>query len=626
MHSDTDHYSPVFRILRDSRNTAADAALVEALTDLHDDARRTALEILLNRANESALVMLVARYRGFNTETQDLIAEHIGQLGGALRHCVDATDTESRLSAIELINRATDYRSAYLLAKASGNRCAKTGRYAAETLLKLSKKLSHEFHKGRIEPTSANHLTEGLHQALHVWPVHFRSEILKAAMIMCEWFEEEFLNLASNPRGKLLRGFENHMIAASDDFPPRFFYVAMRSTRLAPSAASLLIRAKENLAREILDCSWMLGDPRIADGCARTRIIRSISDAWVDGAGDSKDSQMRKLDRMRSVIRLVSACGASCEQKTALLGKLVLGSQKQIAREAFWALRRVNGPESDQILQTLASRNDDPLTPFARLEIEQRGPQLHAVAPVSNPARMPSRGPSSSFEAFHDFWNQFEDINPEQRASIGNAMFKSSPEYIHLLRSKLGSGNAAENIKALRVIDECAEATAFADSLYGHARHVDATVRAKSVELLGRISTSTSRRILLQALNDVDQRVQASAVEAISQLRWPDRAQVLTPMLKSQHRRVQGNTIKALLPLRVRSAAIALVNLLHSNDSQDRLTGIWVAGELGLGSVMSTLEQLAEGDPDPTVRRRARSAMQGAASEASHAISGAGAS
>ena len=608
MPADTKKLPAVYRVLSETRNVAADLALVEAIADLDADQRLAVLPILFQRRYEPALVALVSQFDTYDDQLKRQIADRVGDLEGALRLCLDDSETATRLAAIGLIDYAGDVGSAELIARAVGHRCPQTGRRAAVVLLNLVRRFAETAATQASNHTSATPAVDAVRHALHVWPVHFRGEVLLAAAIVCEWFEDEFLERVGDPRSKLRRAFENLLIAARDDLPGRFVYVTLRCADLSSAAVALLDRAADPLVQSVLDASWMVGDPRIARGVARIRSLRGVAGALGGASHAQPRPQGESGATLRGVVRLVRHSGVTVDQKAAVLGQLALGTNVPAAREAFWALCGIGGDASTGVLRSMAGRSDEPLARIAKLEIRRR--TTHRG--MSGSRRLLPPGESraaSSFDAFQDYWSQFEHLDPRERAAIGRSMLGASPEYPHLLRTKLGSGDAGQVLKALWIVGACTNVTGFRETLYGHARHADPGVRAKSVELLGRISTPTSYRVLYHALEDGDERVQANAVAAIDRLRIPDRGRRLMSKLTANHRRVRAGAIKALLPLRVRKAAIALINLLHSAESADRLAGIWVVNELGLGSVAGTLKQMAGNDPDPTVRRRARAAL-----------------
>lgn len=599
-------FAKAYQLLADSRNTAADAALAEALPSLDAAQRQWALDLLIQRALQSALVTVVSRYATYDDDAKRDVASRINRLGDPIRRCIEGNGLDARLSAIELVEQSADHRSAYLLALASGNRCAKTGRAAADALLALANDLNTD------DPIDEDHhrrtalIVDAIRQALLVWSVHFRSEVLLAATRLCESFEDEFLEMIATPRTQLLRALENLLIAVRHTIPARFFYVALRSPALGLTAAALATRAEDQTIDRILDESWMTADPRIAKACARIRDHKPFSDRLFDEALPPDVAAVLT----RRVMRIASLSGASQDQRAALLGKYARSTDADVARDAFWRLCELNCHQSTQILRAVSQRTDDPVARFAKMEIRRREKIKDDAATTA--AAMTGAETSSAFDAFNEFWRQFESLESADRQRIGRAMFDSSPEYTHLLKSRLGSSSAQDVTLALCMVDQCTDVARFASQIRGMAGHSDPHVRAKAVYILGRINTAESHRALYLALDDADERVAANAVDAIDRLRIHDRARRLECKLDAPQRRVKAAAIKALLRMRLRNAAIALINLMQSNDPSDRLAGIWVANELGLGSVASSLGEMAKRDPDPAVRRRARAAMHGA--------------
>jgi len=142
---------------------------------------------------------------------------------------------------------------------------------------------------------------------------------------------------------------------------------------------------------------------------------------------------------------------------------------------------------------------------------------------------------------------------------------------------------------------------------------------ATATAALGEMRASSAAQAVASCVAHADQRVRANAVEAIGRLsRTPGVARLvdLKPLRDDPNHRVRANALRALLA-GGEAAGDALGAMLADTRPMHRLAGVWVAQRTLAGSgrsrvgerwpeLIARVGELAAGDPDIKVRRRAR--------------------
>ncbi|MCH8807033.1 MAG: methyltransferase, partial [Planctomycetes bacterium] len=173
-----DSLPPAFALLENEPNTAADAALLEALPFLSPSHRAAALDILIRRAHVPSLARIVGRYHEFDDATRASVSKCAGELATGLRAAILTPEPQDQSNAVELIADGRESRTAYLLVEALRSRHASTRQRAGEVL--------HDMADRALSPGTASkqiaQVGEALAEAVGAWESHEQPKILEAAI------------------------------------------------------------------------------------------------------------------------------------------------------------------------------------------------------------------------------------------------------------------------------------------------------------------------------------------------------------------------------------------------------------------------------------------------------------
>ena len=101
---------PIFGILVDEKDPAADAALLAALDDAELPTCQAIVETLIARKTKEALKGLVAKFHLLDEPLRRMITEEMDSLFSVLRECSQSRDEQERLNVLELIRRGCVYQ------------------------------------------------------------------------------------------------------------------------------------------------------------------------------------------------------------------------------------------------------------------------------------------------------------------------------------------------------------------------------------------------------------------------------------------------------------------------------------------------------------------------------------
>lgn len=602
---------PVYALLAKERNLAADAALIEALPDLEPELQPVALDTLIARAREGRLAELVGRFTSFDLGLQELILARIDGLYAGARRAIADERFDVRASAIELIRRAGHCKLVYLLADAlrAGTSDRRTREQAAAALNEVTADYAARRAQGAADRAEASalerdgaYLARALQQAIECWELHFRGEVLVAAVWLGDRLEAALLAKAGSPRSRFAQALIESAYGGYNPGDGRlagFAFRALQSPELRTEMAKRLATCRHpDFVRALIDESWLLADPRIADGFQRVRGL-----AWLE----TDDAWLSELPpgRARALVRLIGASGMKADEKVAAYTRLLCPGGPALEEAAFWKLVELETEAATDVLHALAERSDGRLSIPARRELKRRGRGDDDPA-TEGPGG--ESGASAESQAFNVLWQSFDHADEQVWEQSAATFGEHSADLLAGLEARLSSSEARDRSKALRMGRALGLGKALAEQIYPLANDVDAVVRSVAAALLADVGGVTARRILRRCLDDPDPRVQANAIEAIDRLEVPDRDEQIAPKLEAQHHRVRATAVAALLRMKVHRAGEVLLDMLEDPSQAQRIAALWVVERLQLGSLLYRLEHLAQHDPDAGVRRRARRA------------------
>lgn len=594
-----------FAHLMDTRNLAADAALVEVLPHLEPFAQAAALEILVKRGEAPFLAQVVGRFGESGEILQQLVLGNVNGLSAGVRLAISSTSFQHRASAIEVIRQSKAARLAYLLPDALRYRCRQTRELAATALHQMTAHLLDRLEGGPPPAevvelnVSASCLGEALGSAVRCWEAHLQPKVLQAAFWLGDRVEPAIVRKLAEQRTKITHALTDLLEGTSDPRLAGFVLRALAIPELRSAAARSISRAHDTIfLRAVLVESWLLADAEIERGCRWIRDGR-----WLQEAIETLHGLEPRA--VAGAVRFLTSIGGPHDGKVKRLGELAGAGSDDVRRAVLWQLVHDDSKASTELLTVIAARTGSSIATMATRELRRRrgGESGGGTPPEPVTAATPQ---AATLQLFDRYWQQFDDLSQEEQVTAGAAIRHRIPQIGALLEAKLASTDPLDQARALRIVRRLELAKGMEASIYRLASGPDSVARSLAVSMLVELPGATAERLLRRAVNDPDERVQANAIETLDQLNVEDRVHYTRPKLDSPNSRVRANAIKALLRVELRQAGEALIDMLEAPSPAHRLSALWVIERLRSPAVIHMVRDMTCNDPDQRVRERAK--------------------
>ncbi len=629
--------SPLFALLANESNLAADAALLEALSGADEPSAYHIVRTLIQRKTRPGLRGLVDRYHQLPPSIKTRLQKHAAILASALRETSQSKSDRSLLNMIELIEQGTLHRSSYLLDFALRHRDPHIREEAAGALYRLCQDLyrrcqseepvehsSEEEREDELQQRQkrVREVHEDRHQTavaldsvISSFHVHLHPRALEPALWFVEDLDARFWAALTAPASKVARAATTLLEHTNEPRHVAFAILSMKHGSFRSTVARLF---EDPLDPVFLNAwfrqGWRLCQPKIKRGMTCIKEAACLSDP---------DLRLLPLGReaQRHVPRWILSTGATEDQKRACLREMLHGSESTGQRAALLALVQLKDERSTTLLRQTAGQGKPEMAAIARLELARRQPQEYPPqilleqfrgirkGPMPIPPPVQQRGKVSatgSTQLFEEHWVRFDHYAPAQRDFQTKALFVKHPECVEMLRERLDSDDLHDKLRCLTMVSAAELAEEFRDELHQLSNATDPGLRSAAVACLGQLKDGTSRRLIHNALVDGDARVQANAVEAVGDHPDAREYQELITKLTSPNNRVRANAVRTLLKLGVREAAQTLLIMLSHTSRAQRVSALWLIEQMGLHSLMQRVSVLADLDQDENVRTRAR--------------------
>ena len=616
---------PVFRILCESPNPAADAALLAALEKADSPTQQAIIETVLARKQRPGLYGLVARLHLLDDPLRQSLAAEIDTLFGVLREAAQSRVEQTHLNTLEMIRRGRAYRASYLLDGALRDTSSRVREAAGQTLYELAEAIltsgpappdpvalaamSPDEVRTRMAAVESHaedrrQLVSAVETALGLYEVHRQNRVVEAAIWFADDLGPQFWAVMSTPGSRVahvaLRLF-------GEGLTPRlvpFAMAALNYHQFRTHVAHILSHCNDPATlTEWLLQSWRLIQPKAARAMTAIKELACL---------ERRGASLMRLppQAQRFLGRWVMATGMPTECKADALLQIFQRGDPAGRRSTVWAATGWTEDAATQFLRNLAT---DAVPEFARMavcELARRRPLEFPVADLlrSRPAvaakePLPTESGKMTFERY---WANFDYLTDAQKVEDGQELLRLAPQVpIHLSRY-LAEPDPAARVRALSIIRILGLGEAFAEQLYPLGHDLDPEVRSAVMSALAQVPGGTARRILHSALSDQVPRVRANAVEAVEQIGADDIARLLLPMLGAPDNRVRANAVRALLRQGVRPAAETLLKMLDDPDRAQRISGLWLVERMSLLVMAAKIMRMAACDEDPQVRMRAQ--------------------
>lgn len=642
----------VFDLIKNVSNTAVDAALVRAFPTLEPAMAQEVLKLLLKRRQAPFLESLVVHYRTFPTAIQtvcwvsDLVPaarrvlasrpmrrEPPGEPNHRAGHRTSGTGgspfpvEEGVFSALNLVRDAGLFDVADQVARQLRQESVAVKKAAGQVLVALTERflqLPTAPEKTSSEASSATDgqprstrreqaLCEGLRHALEIWPAHYQPSVLRAALWMAPWLDSVFRKHLSRPASALGHAIGT-MIAEGGD--PRLASATLLALGWGATSRQNAAQCLENSMdpafwAEVWGQPWLLSEPDIEEGVRRVHRLACLEQnkAWILDLPEKARCAAPKW---------VAMTHSNVASKFGTLQFLLQSSDSAVAEAACWAVLSLKGEEATRVLERFLTREpaDHPLAVVIQRELARRtaSTAVREGSPSTAPDGEGGPSPKAPSETRGVVEGDSVHTPSSQQAAqvAADPTTKTSYDLTAVRKSILSglkSSRPLDRIRALRLVEQFQLYETMQNDWPRLAQDEDPFVRASAVRLLGRLKTPGVRRILQQAIKDADPRVRANAIEALSE--GENRAGMDASLLwdPDMDSRSRANRVAALLREGKTEAGAVLIDMLRASELSERLSALWVVEELGLTSMKSRVESMAQSDLDEQVRRRARSVL-----------------
>ncbi len=261
------------KLLVDEHSDAARAALAHALPHLEPAAQRTALAALIEQPESPQLRAVVVQFARFDKPLRALIVEYARGLYPGFRPAITSPALSDRLSAIELIVRSRAYKLVYLLADAVRAQCPQTREQAAGAIWQMADHLLGD--GGNARPRGRPHaapagsvsrheqctqLARAVGRAVLGWELHFRPEVIEAAIRLGDWVELDIRKKLQEPRTRIAHMLGELLERASHPQIAGFVLRALAIPELRAAAVRAISRTEDRaFIRALVDHTWCVG-------------------------------------------------------------------------------------------------------------------------------------------------------------------------------------------------------------------------------------------------------------------------------------------------------------------------------------------------------------------------------
>ncbi len=613
-----------------SRDIAADKAIVDALPHVSEGRQRNLLRILFSHVTDEGLEAVPALYHHLGKAAQSDVIANAAHLFGALRATSRHSDTQTRLNSVQIIQRSLNPRLAYLAAIALNDGAAQVRAEAAATIRHLTmhhwrthtetRQVLQDLSSDAPGPDAAadrnlahaivqtlqlirderGHLLEALRDAVGNFDTHHRTEVLQAAMLLAEELEPSLFHPNTLKRGKITQAM---MELFTDQVTPElapFVYIALchPEPRRRVLAALAATRSDEFFVG-MIRCHWLAREPRIRRGLA---CIRSL--AWL--ADPMHAAFSLPADAAALAPGWLVTLGIPTDQKIALLRQFTLIDNAAANKAAVWALVQLNVPASTLALREILDHEEPALRRIAEFELKHRRRIEGRLVPtrLNRPeawARMLHR--AAIDEEFESLWNRYDQLDPREAGAAGPCALRYISGFATQVQVRLVSNQAADRLRAVRLIIALNVASEFARTLFNLANDPDAEVRAATLEAVARVHDETARRILERALADDNPLVQTAAIDALDQINDRRRADLVAPHCDSLHAPVRAAAVRVLLRLHKPDGANELLRMLGDPRPDHRCHALWIIDLLKLTPLRARVSEMCHNDPDSRIER-----------------------
>jgi HEAT repeat protein len=613
--------------LIESKNEAADDALLEALRLGTGPEQGVALDALFARKTTHGLSGVIGRYDDLPDALQADILKNIKALHHALREAGRSERTELRLAAMKLIALGRQGKLAYVLSENLHDPEESRSRAAVEALVALARWVSTETRKLQKAPQTTDQAEGALRAAAHHEILEQRpeieqaiaramdghrgthgSELLRAGLLLCDWPGSKTLAILHTAKhggqSPMVRRLQQppasehvdaFLLGASHGGLRSHFGIAFSHIEEAPVLDALLRKTH-----------WL------KDNGLQTCVHLVTRGTWWNEAELARDISRRDAGDAARIGEWLAVSGVHDVVQDERMERLRVHAQNDFSarlRLLRVACRRKRGA-SIQLIKAFLTDSDERLMRLAARELVRRRPadfentllQLMTSAPDSV-RRIIGRAVGQT--GFEQFWTKFDRLDKNTRKQAGRAMLKLLPDAVTRLARRLTTGMPEQRLKAMQIVQELKLAELLKDSLLAICNDPHPRLRSKAVSVLGDVPAMAPDALIERLLTDTDARVRANTIEVLEAKHKEEFIPVLIQRARIGNNRERANAIKVLHKLRVGVFGAALQAMLMDLRPEHRISAMWALKQTGWWNLIGEVGRMAKGDDNIRVRRYA---------------------
>lgn len=585
--------------------------MVDALASADVASVGEMVSLLLDRGSREGLAGVVRHFGNLPEAQREAVLARAGDLEDVLRQVGRSGDAAGRGSMIQLVEHARIARYAHLLVSQLHAEDAQVIRAAGKALLALAVDVMNPAPgqataDGLPRAKRAQLLVTAVADACTFFHRHRRRDVLLAAAALVPTRDPRLLSTLGNRHVpsfgamvELIRQADHPLICRA------MLVLAGEKSLTAAVAEGLSKPLTTGNALEVLVHVQLIHEAPIRAVVAGLERAEKLVPSYGRLQGLAPE-QLRHMPRWFATLQLppdvkskalgdAAALGDTAtrlrslralmeiEDQAAyqLIGSMCFDSDQRIARRALQHLVGRKWTGLLGLMTRLVGSNHEPVQRLAEQQL----------APIG----------------FDRLWIQWPRLARPNRLAAGRALIKIDSLFHHRLAERLYDASPEARLRALAMVRDLHHESYFEQALLELAADADARVASSAVKALAGIAHSHSAVAALeQALKHEDDRVRANAIEALEQVeRLSEVRDMLAEIATGRGNRSRATAIKAMLDLPMSQATDALAEMLLDRDQRHRISALWVVERTGLAKLVHRVADLAKGDLEPGVRKRA---------------------
>lgn len=598
----------IYDFLAQSGNPAADDLLNLAM-DFSEEPYKSALfETIIDRGRTRSSAGIISQFHLMDSARQAMIVQRAADLNAPLCQALTSHDAKARDNAIEIISKSRDCRlgNALILLLKSGNY-----HYVSQATLILVKmvdsfvndnpywyvrqnpEVDSGFEKLMAGRGASHQLSENdkrqyllttIKEALDIFNIHRRSELIPAAMMITDARDELFWKFGTTVTSAVTDVVMNLI---GHEKRPKLAYFILSAIKIQKLRSMVLANLEGKNSKEFISSlamaySILKRDKEITRWIKMVKKPVWLTNEFVPLAGVPRDQQKLIIELIEdmgaeSTIRAQWAYNSLAHVDSHCVFSLIGMIAKPDNSMAIDMLKNINMSSNEDIafeaLKHIIFLKPPDLLAIVGKHLNSRHPKVRELA-----TRIYQNG------AFDIFWKKFEKLDPHSQEKAAKAIFKLTEDNHRRWQQQADSNDPAVRLKALKVLKNSGLLEKHLDTISSMISDRDPFVRSLAVSLVGQTGQLREKveQVLINASRDRDPRVMANAIESLDFIHSGHAVDVALQHTDSDIPRVRANAIKVLIGHHVDNAWLFFRKMLADKRPGHQRSANWLVHNSGL--------------------------------------------